>query len=62
MCGESGRALAFVYPKRRLRVCIGCGGRFESRELVEVTEDREALAWFPGDELCRKCACAHGVL
>jgi hypothetical protein len=67
-CSGTGRAHAFVYPRRsqqRLQECAGCGGRFSeaSRELVEVTEDHESLTWFPGDRPCRRgCAGAHGVL
>jgi hypothetical protein len=67
-CSGTGRAHAFVYPRRsqqRLQECAGCGGRFSeaSRKLVEVTEDHESLIWFPGDRPCRRgCAGAHGVL
>jgi len=49
--------------RRKSAVCDGCGGRFRHRELVEVTEDHENLAWFVGDKLCRQgCAGPGGVL
>ncbi len=40
--------------------CDGCGGRFPRRDLFEVGDDH--LTFFEGDELCRPCARAHGVL
>ncbi|MDP8952336.1 MAG: SWIM zinc finger family protein [Actinomycetota bacterium] len=39
--------------------CDGCGGRFPRRDLFEVGDH---LTFFEGDELCRPCALAHGVL
>jgi hypothetical protein len=33
-----------------------------ARDGVEVTEEHESLTWFPGDLLCRECACGHGIL
>ena len=42
--------------------CAGCGARFPRREIVEVHEDHENLTWFVGDELCRSCGIAHGIL
>ena len=40
--------------------CDGCGGRFPRRDMYEVGDDH--LTFFEGDELCRPCARAHGVL
>ena len=42
--------------------CADCNHRHLRRDLIEVTEDHESLTWFPGDELCRSCAMAHGIL
>jgi hypothetical protein len=43
-------------------VCSGCGGRFASRELTELTEDNhDNLTYFDGDRLCRECADNAGV-
>jgi len=42
--------------------CSGCGGRFASRELTELTEDNhDYLTYFDGDLLCRTCADNAGV-
>ncbi len=41
-------------------VCDGCGERVWRRDLFEVGDDN--LTFFEGDELCRPCARAHGVL
>ncbi len=40
--------------------CDGCGERAWRRDLFEVGGDN--LTFFEGDELCRPCAIAHGVL
>ncbi len=62
-CSGSGRARAFVYPKvGRLRECDGCGERFPGREMVEVVADHDSVTFFEGDEVCRECAGAHGVV
>ena len=62
-CSGTGRARVFVYPKVGwLRACDGCGERFPAREMVEVVEDHESLTFFLGDEVCRECAGAHGVV
>jgi hypothetical protein len=42
--------------------CADCNRRHLRRDLVEVTEDHDSLTWFVGDELCRQCAMAHGIL
>ena len=42
------------------RPCASCGDRFAGRELVDVGDDH--LTFFEGDDLCRGCAAAHGVL
>jgi len=55
-------AMQATLPATKQRSCAGCGGKFTARELGEVTEDHESLTWFPGGELCRECACGHGVL
>jgi hypothetical protein len=42
--------------------CSGCGGRFASRDLTELTEDNhDNLTYFDGDLLCRTCADNAGV-
>lgn len=42
--------------------CSGCGGRFASRELIELREDNhDGLTYFDGDRLCRECADKAGV-
>jgi hypothetical protein len=40
--------------------CADCNERFRGRDLIVVSDDH--LTWFEGDELCRECACGHGVL
>ncbi len=40
--------------------CAGCGASGLDEDLVPVEDGH--LAFFPGDELCRSCAVAHGVL
>ena len=45
---------------KRSGVCDGCGERAWRRDLFEVGDDN--LTFFEGDELCRPCARAHGVL
>jgi hypothetical protein len=45
---------------KRSGLCDGCGERVWRRDLVEV--DPDSLTFFEGDELCRPCARAHGVL
>jgi hypothetical protein len=43
-------------------VCSGCGGRFASRDLVELHEDNhDNLTYFHGDRLCPACADSAGV-
>ncbi len=49
-----------LYPVIKLRSCAGCRGRFQGRDLFEVTDDN--LTFFEGDELCRSCARNHGIL
>jgi hypothetical protein len=46
--------------RKRLLTCHGCGEKFPSSEITEVTEDHESLTWFPGDWLCDSCVAAHG--
>ncbi len=41
--------------------CDGCGERFPRRDMYEVGDELH-LTFFEGDELCRPCARAHGVL
>ncbi len=45
---------------KRSGVCDGCGERAWRRGLFEVGDDH--LTFFAGDDLCRPCARAHGVL
>ncbi len=45
--------------RKKLLSCASCSGKFPSRELTEVTQDDELLAWFPGDRLCDACAARH---
>jgi hypothetical protein len=63
---RGGRCLhiyAATVARAKTAPCVSCGRRFRYRELVEVTEDHESLAWFPGDRLCRRdCAVPGGVL
>ncbi len=40
--------------------CVACGVSGMHAELHPVPEDH--LTFFGGDELCRTCALAHGVL
>lgn len=43
--------------------CSGCGGRFASRDLTELTEDNhDNLTYFHGDHLCPACADNAGVV
>ena len=45
---------------KRSGVCDGCGERAWRRDLFEVGDDHPTF--FEGDDLCRSCARAHGVL
>jgi hypothetical protein len=47
--------VAALRVARRSAVCNGCGARRWWRELQQVHEEDELLAWFPGDVLCRAC-------
>ncbi len=51
---------AATVARAKTRECAGCSGRFRGRDLVDVGDD--SLVFFEGDELCRPCARAHGVL
>jgi hypothetical protein len=42
--------------------CVGCGGWFPHRNLVEVHESHESLTWFVGDVICECCAEGSGVV
>lgn len=44
---------------KKSAVCDCCGERRWWSELVEVQEDHELLAWFPGDRLCAGCCPGH---
>ncbi len=46
--------------KARTGTCAGCGERHRFRDMHEVGDDH--LTFFEGDELCRRCAAAAGVL
>ncbi len=48
--------------RMRERACDGCGERFPAREMVEVVADHDSVTFFEGDEVCRECAGAHGVV
>jgi hypothetical protein len=42
--------------------CSGCGGRFASRELVELHEgNHDNLTYFDGDVVCFSCAAEVGA-
>jgi SWIM zinc finger len=46
----------------KLPPCVGCGGRFGWREMVECGEDNhDGLTYFDGDPLCQTCANAASV-
>jgi hypothetical protein len=65
MCEGPGMVSVDLYapPRatpRRSRTCAGCNDRFLGQDLIEVGDDH--LTFFEGDELCRPCARAHGVL
>lgn len=55
-------ATAAIIARAKSGRCVGCGGWFARRELVEVNEDHESLTCFEGDVLCEDCAVGHGVL
>jgi hypothetical protein len=46
----------------KLRPCADCGQSFGGRDLIEVTEEHQSLAWFVSDELCEEYAREHGLL
>ncbi len=58
--GHCSHVVAAGRVAGRSAVCDGCGVRTWRRDLVEVGDD--SLVFFEGDELCRPCARAHGVL
>lgn len=67
-CDEPKKALRAWAKKNRPRrpklgTCDGCGGGFDSRDLVELHEDNhDNLTYFHGDRLCRGCAEWAGVI
>ncbi len=58
--GRCKHVLALRIFKARTGTCAGCGERHRHRDMYEVPDDH--LTFFEGDELCRACAHAHGVL
>jgi hypothetical protein len=54
--------LAAEIVSAKSAVGADCARRYLGRDLYEVTEDHESLAWFPGDRLCGPCAMAHGIV
>jgi hypothetical protein len=60
--GRVGEIVGRAVPMTRR--CDGCGDRFVERDLIEVGPEQAewTLTAFEGDELCRQCAHAHGVL
>ena len=55
-------AVGIKLAKRRAETvrCDGCGERHRHRDMYEVGADH--LTFFEGDDLCRPCARAHGIL
>jgi hypothetical protein len=53
--GHCSHHVAAQRVARRSAVCDACGVRQWWRELEQVHEEDELLAWFPGDVLCRAC-------
>ena len=45
--------------RKKSAVCDSCGERRWWKDLTEVQEDDELLAWFPGDVLCSTCVPGH---
>lgn len=46
----------------KLYACIGCGGIFPAREMIELTEgNHDDLTYFDGDHLCGSCSDLAGV-
>jgi hypothetical protein len=53
---------AAVIARAKSGWCVGCGGWFPHRQLIEVLEGHESLTFFEADILCVGCAEGSGII
>jgi len=54
---------AATIARAKTGACVGCGGWFDHRTLIELNEDNhDNLTYFHGDQLCQECAIGHGII